>query len=260
MQLTKHVRQGSLLFLNQGEVNISISENNHYRWLAFDDTIQSVMLKRLPWKLTLPHQTILMFPLLFFSPKKVTELGLGGGNIARYLKYLDPEIDFTSIEYSATVIECFEQYFNPETTKVNIIFNDASLWLKEQKTYEIDWLICDIYQQQVNDFKNTLDLFTLLMHALTSESCLSLNLPDLTDQEVNLCLTVLQQLQSDHNIVYFHVPNYLNIIIHIIPKHWQSQKVLKRNKKSNLSKSTFTRWRQWWQHKKEINTLINNLK
>ena len=252
MQLSKHVQQGKILYLNQNEGCISVNENDHYRWLAFDDVIQSVMLKRRPEKLTLPHQIFIMLPLLFFRPCNVYELGLGGGNLGRFMATLNTNISFVSIEFSEQVINCFNEYFNPEGTLFEIHHQDANIWLKQAMDSPLDWLICDIYQQQTQDFKHTLTQLSLLTRQLTSETCLTLNLPDSSDTEVNLCLTVLQQLQTSHKIVYFHVPNYLNIIIHLIPKQWEIEKMLQRNKQSYLARHTFLRWRKFWQVRNEV--------
>jgi len=252
MQLSKHIQQGKLLYLNQNEGSISVSENDHYRWLAFDDVIQSVMLKRRPAKLTLPHQIFIMLPLLFFRPHNVYELGLGGGNLGRFITSLNSNISFTSIEFSEQVIKCFNEFFNPDGARFEIKHQDANVWLQQEISSSLDWLICDIYQQQAQHFKDTLAQLSLLTEHLTSETCLTLNLPDSTDQEVNLCLTILQQLQTTHKVVYFHVPNYLNIIVHLIPTHWQTEKMLQRNKQSCLAKHTFLRWRKFWQVRNEV--------
>lgn len=262
MQLVKHVEQGKLLYLSQSYDNIgsdaiSISENNYFRWLAFGEVIQSVMHKRKPWLPTLPHQTMMLLPLLFFKPQNIIELGLGGGNLARFLTHLSDEINFTSIECNSAVVDSFEQYFNPQDAKISIIHSRAETWLADQAlsaqtTESLDWLICDVYQQQLIDFKETVKLLEVFMAAISSNTCLSINLPDSTDQEVNLCLTVLQQLQSNHRIVYFHVPNYLNIVIHVLPEHWPIDFPKRKNNHSYLKKRLYARGLTFWQHLKEI--------
>ena len=91
MKLVKHIQQGQLIYFTQNNDSISVSENQHYRWLTFDNVVQSMMLKRQPWQLTFPHQISLLSPLLFFKPQEVVEFGLGGGNLARFLlHYLPP--------------------------------------------------------------------------------------------------------------------------------------------------------------------------
>jgi len=253
MQLEKHIAQGHLVYLNQGDDSISISENEHYRWLSFSDVIQSVMHKRKPWKLTLPHQTALLLPLLFFKPSNITELGLGGGNLGRYLTHLSNDIIMQSIECNITVINAFNQYFNPEKIKIDIIKNDSYNWLNENVITDISWIICDVYRQETQKSSDIIKQLEQLVSATNNLSCLSINFPDSSDDEINLYLTVLQQLQSSHHIIYFHIPNYLNIIIHLYPKHWQIHRLIKRNKNSYLPQNIFNRWRKFWRHGKQLN-------
>ena len=204
------------------------------------------MLRRKPYQLTLPHQTAMMLPLLFFRPDNVVELGLGGGNIGRFLTNLNAKISFSSVECNQIVIDCFHRYFNPEKSPLFITNSRSEIWLKEQKSLQIDWLICDIYQDQLINFKQIIDHLELLTAIISPTTCLSINLPDSTDEEVNLCLTVLQQLLTDHHITYFHIPNYLNIIIQIVPNHWNIFRSLKRNINSYLPNRTFLHWRKYW--------------
>ena len=258
MQLAKHVAQGKLTYLNQDQDTISVCENEHYRWMAFmgennEQVIQSVMLKRKPWKLTLPHQTALMLPLLFFKPNNVVELGLGGGNIQRFLNKVSTDITLHSIEHNSVVIDCFNQYFNPQNNQVHVIFSDSKEWL-QQNNAEFDWYVCDIYQQEIQSYSNTVSQLEYITANIKPNICLSINLPDATDSEVNLLLTILKQISTHHDITYFHIPNYLNIIIHLIPKQWQTFKRIKRNKYSYLSDSVFSRWKGFWQHGKKVSS------
>ncbi|MCW8832017.1 MAG: hypothetical protein OQK09_15550 [Colwellia sp.] len=257
MQLSKHLAQGKLLYLSQGDEAISVSENEHFRWLAFtnedsEQVIQSVMHKRKPWQLTLPHQTALLLPLLFFRPHHVTELGLGGGNLDRFLTHLSPDIAMNSIENNKTVITCFERYFNPNNADIKVENLNSKQWLEQPNKTKPDWLICDIYQTQHQSAADTNQQLTALIDSIDSHSCLSINLPDASDEEVNLCLTVLQQIQNNHHIHYFHIPNYLNIIIQLIPKHWQTTRLLRRNKNSYLPKHLFLHWRKFWRYGNEV--------
>lgn len=256
MQLAKHIAQGKLAYLNKANEALSVSENEHYCWLTFTNSkneqiIQSVMHKRKPWKLTLPHQTALMLPLLFFKPKSIIELGLGGGNVQRFIKKLSSEITIHSVEHDSVVIDCFNQYFNPQSNQVHIIYSDSEQWLQQNK-HNYDWFVCDIYQQEIKSYNNTISQLEHLTAHLKPNTCLSINVPDANDSEVNLLLTVLQQVSMHHEITYFHIPNYLNIVIHLIPKQWQTYKRLKRSSHSYLPDNTFSRWRRFWQHGREV--------
>lgn len=262
MQLAKHVAQGKLTYLSQNKESIFVSENEHYRWLAFggdntnhetnnEQVIQSIMRKRKPWQLTLPHQTAMMLPLLFFKPNNMIELGLGGGNTQRFIHHLSNQISLQSIEHSSTVIACFNQYFNPEQINSQLIHADSKQWLQEN-TANYDWYVCDVYQQEIQSYHNMINQLEHLTANITPSTCLSINLPDASDNEVNLLLTMLKEISIDHEITYFHIPNYLNIVIHLIPKEWQIYKRIKRNNHSYLAKSTFTRWRKFWQYGKKL--------
>ena len=141
MQLAKHLAQGRLVYLSQQQDAITVSENNSYRWMAFSDVVQSVMNSRKPWQLTLPHQIALLLPLLFFKPVRIIELGLGGGNLTRFLQHLSPEIMLTTVEHSQEVINSFTQYFNPEQAELDIVCADGMTWLAQQNASNIDWII-----------------------------------------------------------------------------------------------------------------------
>ncbi len=253
MQLEKHLAQGHLVYLSQADDAICIYENDHFRWLAFGDVVQSLMHKRKPWLLTLPHQTALLLPLLFFRPNKVIELGLGGGNLDRYLANLSNQLSITSIEYNPTVIECFNNHFNPQKANIDIIECEGTKWLSHQDAIDFDWLICDIYKDDFQVFQQTINQLEIITSKVDSHDCLSINLPDVSDDEINLALTVLQQLLPSHQLTYFHIPNYLNIVIHLCPAHWRINSIVKHNKSSYLPKRTYSRWRAFWRHGKVVN-------
>ena len=252
MKLAKHVNQGRIVYLSNTKDQITISENEHYRWLAFDDVIQSVMHLRCPEKLTLPHHYATLMPLLFFQPNHIIELGLGGGNLSRFLKALQPNVQVISIELSQTVINCFQRYFNPQQHHIAVENAEALAWLQQYKK-STDWMICDVYQHHAKDFQSRVVLLTALIDNLQDNACLTLNLPDLDDQEINLCLTILRQLQNTHHIIYFHIPRYLNVIIHLLPKHWRIDNLKKRSKTTYLSSPQYLRWRNFFSHHMNAN-------
>lgn len=247
MKLAQHVNQGKLVYLSNEQDQISIYQNAYYRWLMFDDVIQSIMHLRQPEKLTLPHQYAALMPLLLFKPENVAELGLGGGNLSRFIKNIAPHTSVTSIELSSEVIHCYNNFFKTANSSIELINTDAMSWLtdtKQLRNNAIDWMLCDVYQHHTASFQRRVELLTALTDNLTNNTCLTINLPDLDDHEINLCLTILKQLQTSHNIIYFHIPRYLNIVIHLIPSHWQIANLKKRNKHSYLPFWQYTRWRR----------------
>jgi len=252
MKLAEHLSQGHILYLNHNEELLSVSENNHYRWLAFDNVVQSVMLKCKPWQLTLPHQIAMMLPLLFIQPQQVIEFGLGGGNLARFLRHYLPTLNLDTIEYSSAVIGCFEKYFNPQKQGFNLHNNAALDWLHHNKKKQADWLICDIYQKN-QSIEDSLNLTKNILKNINEKAVLSLNLPSPSHQEIHYFLEHLRQLSSDKTVVYFHLPKYLNIIIHIYPTSFLLTKESAISKNMNFSHPFLphyivNRWMGFWHH------------
>ncbi len=247
MKLIKHIQQGQLTYLSQSDELISVSENNHYRWLAFDDVVQSMMLKRQPWQLTFPHQISLLSPLLFFRPKHVVEFGLGGGNLARFLLHYLPELTLDTIEYSQEVIDCFTQHFNPQSVNVNLHHQTALDWLHYNKRIKPDWFICDIYQSS-QSMDDSIMLTKNILNKVGKQAVLSINLPSPSDDEINYFLTELKVLAPTKHLIYFQIPNYLNVIIHLLPPEMVTQAEVSLNGQSALPGRTIKRWRNYWRH------------
>jgi spermidine synthase len=247
MKLVKNIQQGQLSYYTQNDDSISVSENQHYRWLAFDNVVQSMMLKRKPSQLTFPHQISLLSPLLFFRPKKVVEFGLGGGNLARFLLHYLPDLTLHTIEYSQEVIECFERFFNPQAIKVNLHHCSALDWLHLHKKMKPDWFICDIYHkdQSIND---SLILTKNILKKVDEQAVLSLNLPSPSNEEINYFLAELKVLAPTKQLVYFHIPHYLNVIIHLLPYDMLSHAEESLLANTVLPARTFKRWRKYWRH------------
>ncbi|WDE04715.1 hypothetical protein SG34_025875 [Thalassomonas viridans] len=217
MRLPTQFQQEKLLYFNQGQEAISVYENSYYRWLNFSGILQSLMLKSRPWQLTLPHHNTLLLPLLFYRPKQVIELGLGGGNLLRFLKKVMPAIDLISIEYQQSVIDCFQHYFNPEDRSSILIHADIRHWFHHHSPGGNNWIIYDIYQQQEVPDNNRNILLQLLAKTLTPDSCFSINLPEPSSPELALLLQELRVWLPSHRVYYFTVSRYRNIIIHLLP-------------------------------------------
>ncbi|WDE11198.1 hypothetical protein [Thalassomonas haliotis] len=250
MRLPTQFRQKQLLYFHQQQEAISVYENAYYRWLTCSRVLQSLMLKSRPWQLTLPHHNTLLLPLLFFRPNRVIELGLGGGNLSRFLKKIAPAIDLVTIEYQQNVIDCFLKFFNPQSQENRIIHADINHWFGHHSPDGHNWIIYDIYQQPkvANRPPNT--LLQLLVTTLTPDSCFSINLPEPSAPELTLLLKQLRCWKSSHRLYYFTVARYRNVIIQLLPKSWPINGA-KAVSESYLPPKLIPPWLKCWQAGKE---------
>jgi len=242
MKLVTHLQQGKLIYLDKDSDDISILENNHYLWLMFGNTVQSVMLKRAPYQFTIAHHYFLALPLLFCTPIHIVELGLGGGNLVRFFDKRLPNVKITSVEYSQSVINCFHQFFNPQKIKHNIVNNLFERWLIKQKTHHHDWIIFDIFRKNSQADYFIKQISTLLDKA-NDTSWLSINLPDLSEHELNNALLHLSIIKGKRAMRYFQIPHYKNIIIHISPNDFNFS-----TQNSSLPDFLVSRWKKLWRH------------
>ncbi|OKY28030.1 hypothetical protein [Thalassotalea sp. PP2-459] len=215
MKLESHLQQGKVRYYLNNNFSLSIVENSHYRWLNFGQTTQSIMLKRKPFVLTLPHQYFMMLPLLFIMPKRVVEFGLGGGNLLRFLSQISPNSVIESIEQSNEVIECFHQYFNPDNHPYLIHQQPAKRWLLNHSTSATNWLIYDIFSSQKND--DEWPLIDSIIRQSNEQSWITLNISNHSNIKINEVLQQLNKIKRTRSLIYFQVPYYKNIIVHLHP-------------------------------------------
>lgn len=213
MKLAQHLQQGKLLHHDNGEENISVEENEHYRWLSFDQITQSVVSKRKPYKLTLPHQYAMMLPLRFTEPKRIIEFGLGAGNLSNFILHYLPESTMISVEKSALVIKFYQKYFKGKVSPT-IKNTNAEQWLTLEQG-NIDWYIIDVYEKGNNQLYLATTL--KLMARLTPKSWLTINLANLSTSEIESTLSQLKNAVKKHQLAYFKIPHYQNIIVQIFP-------------------------------------------
>ncbi len=247
MKLDIHLQQSKLLYLIRDSEDIAIKENQHYRFLCFADVVQSIMLKRRPASLTLPHQYFLTLPLLFIRPKNIIEFGLGGGNLLKFARQLLPSCKLTSVEENFQVIQCFKQYFNPQQTELTINCQDASSWLSQQSSVNSDWLIFDIYRNDRDD-NSALALISELLQRLANTCWLSINLVDLAEPQLNKLLNYLNKTKGSRKMNYFIVPQYRNIIVQLYPEPGLINQQI-----SPLKPYQINRYRKLWQQANVLN-------
>jgi len=243
MQLNQITQQRQLLYFSRDADAMAIYENQHYRWLAFNQVIQTLMLKRDAWRLTLPHQRYMMLPLLYFKPQTLLEFGLGGGSFQRFIHHLTPAINLCSVEYNDSVIQCFERFFWGNVETAGVLSADARQYLQHHSVKCFDWLIYDIYQQaddETNSFQTLLQDWTLLLTKSSANAWLTMNIPNATKPELQQLLVAFEQINQQKQLSYFYVPRYRNVIIHVHPP-------ITERVKSYLPIYQQRRWQKLWQ-------------
>jgi len=203
-----------------------VYENQHYLWLQFGEVIQSLMLKRKPERLCLLYQQMLAVVHIHFSPKKILECGLGGGNINRFLSYKYPQVTIRSVEPMVELIDCYQQYFNPLKSSITIEVNHAEMVVNHTENSSLDWLILDIYLAGSDD-ENTAqfyneDFLQMAANKLIKNAWLSINLPDINGPDLLDLLRSLRKIFSD-NIWIAKVPDCKNIIVHALKSNEANQ-------------------------------------
>lgn len=240
MKLLKNLEQGSLLYLSHNKEMICVSENEHYRWLSIDNVCQSIVLKRCPHKLVLPHQYAMMMPLLFYKPTNICEIGLGAGTFARFIDRFVPNASFVSIEADQRVIENFYQYFPSDLVNhkvVNELFDAKS---KSMTNAQVDWWLYDLYSSTENS-RDCIDSLNCFLSATSKNSIISVNITKAHENTINHFLTLFRSYLKQYSVFYFEIPQYSNIIVVALPKSDT------RPLESALPKSYQNRWHRLWE-------------
>ncbi|WP_448569631.1 spermidine synthase [Thalassotalea ganghwensis] len=241
MKLTKHLAQGKIIYLCNDDCSIKVVENQHFRWLMFDDVVQSMMNKRVPHQLALPHHIALMLPFLFLAPQKIVIFGLGGGDIHRFINRVQPEADITSIELNNTVIQCYQRFFPHHPAHHNIHCLPAAQWLEQQSLLDYHWVIIDLFNQNSRlDHFNT--LFFKAISKLSKNTVLSINIPKSDESQIN---DLLKNLKA-HSLsaTYFTIPHYKNLVLHVTKTDGLTYQLTTDS--TLLPRYLFKRWTKFW--------------
>ena len=239
--LLQHLRSEQLVYCWRDQhTSLAVEQNRDYLWLTINNVIQSIMLRRQPKKLTLPHQTVILLPLVYFNPEHVIELGLGGGNIARFYHQLNGRGKFTSVESNPIVIDVFQRYFNPEQLEFSIVQRLDSLKFDRTNATSC-WIINDIYCEQHNTQRQLFKQISSRVAALERQDLFSINLSNYQPKDIKYWHQLLKQRQHA-SLYYFKIPGYQNVVIHSLPSD-------SRNHHPNiLPVRLYKRWQQFWRY------------
>lgn len=137
-----------IYLLNSAVGRIQVFKNHQHTWMTIDDVVQSAIQNEAPYRTVLPHNIVMMLPLIHDRvPNSVLELGGGAQSNQRFLKACYPNLDFTSVELNKDVIEASNQYF-PLAEKMNIVQQDAFEYVAQcvQQKKQFDWILVDLFK------------------------------------------------------------------------------------------------------------------
>ncbi|VAW71819.1 hypothetical protein MNBD_GAMMA12-1490 [hydrothermal vent metagenome] len=216
---------------------IKVFENNLFRWLCFEDEkiIQSCMLKEDPAKLNLPYQPFMMMWQLFFNrqPSSACLLGLGGGDMARYLGQQFPLVKLLVVEQDPDVAKLASEFFllNPDQNKLTVEIADAKKFI--QKKQQFDLIFIDIViDNKPPDFLYTEDFWYNCHHKLASDGVMIFNMVTFSDKEF---LTLLEILRKEFGRLPFcmSVTDHKNIVM-LMPLDTNNQPTLAELKQRSI--------------------------
>ena len=93
--------------------SVVIRECDGLRWLTLDgDLVQSLMLVDAPTRLVLPHHLAMLLALLWCpQPRRVLNLGFGGGAFERFFAAQLPACVLESVEINSRLVELARRFF-----------------------------------------------------------------------------------------------------------------------------------------------------
>jgi len=148
--MTDQLSNGQLIATRQSLSGvIKVFENSLFRWICLEDeqAIQSCMLKDQPTSLILPYQQFMMMWQLLLrekTPASVCLMGVGGGDIVRYLSHTFPALDLLAVDHDPEIARVACEFFllQPDQQHFTIEIAAAERFIK--KPAQFDLLLIDI--------------------------------------------------------------------------------------------------------------------
>ncbi|MFK8047447.1 MAG: hypothetical protein AB8B81_03320 [Halioglobus sp.] len=195
-----NAKAAELLYTEQGSNHtIAVYARDNLRWMRFDDSeIQSVYDRSKPWHPFASYCKSMLAALCFCpEPKRVLNLGLGGGTFERFFAAKLPNIKMTTVESCPTVIKLAKRYFQLPS-KIEIIQSSGWDFVRSSQT-KFDMIFIDLFDETghlhcVEEAKFYEDL------ALTTTDS-GILVIDISPQEQDALLSILLSIRA----VFYHV-------------------------------------------------------
>ncbi len=157
---------------------------------------------------------VMLANLLFQPPpRRCLLLGLGGGDLVRYLHHQIPSCKITAVELDAEMAAVSQHYFAlPDASNIRLVIEDAADFIAASKR-PVDTLLVDIYSHNRMPALLQEDTFYYSCYrALSRDGIMVINLLINHGQELHTLLRKIRQ-QFHHLTLCLTVPGYKNVIV-----------------------------------------------
>lgn len=131
-----------------------------------------------PERLVIPYtRTMLAAALVQPEPRRILQIGLGGGALNRYLRLAWPEAHLTTVELDGAVRDVAVEYmgFQPDGHD-RVVIEDGRAFVRKNSDFW-DWILVDAYREgTVPPHLKTREFYTLLKNRLAPGGVVALNL------------------------------------------------------------------------------------
>lgn len=100
-----------LVWFQSGPPRLEITEEGSFLCLYLDGIMQSKMNQLAPAATLSAHLGPILFSLQQLKPESVLQLGLGGGDINRFITTVLPNTQLLTVELSQVVIDTYQRFF-----------------------------------------------------------------------------------------------------------------------------------------------------
>lgn len=161
---------------------ITLSESDGVRYLHFGtEWVQGAMRIARPYALELEYQQQMMAPLLLLpQPRRIVQLGLGAGALAKFCYRELPAAEITIAEISEAVVATARRWFKlpPDDERLAVALTDARKFIAHPRRRRgADWLQVDLYDAQARGpVYDDADFYAACRRALAAPGVAAFNL------------------------------------------------------------------------------------
>ena len=194
---------------------ISVLENKAFRWIQTGNgNIQSAMNKEQPWQPVLPYFPVLLSALLFSTtPASCLVIGLGGGELLRYLNHHLPQTELTAMENNPAMVNIFNEYFSTQPLRYDLLNHDICKLSHYPAMKLYDIVFVDVFgNNRLPPCFHQQQLYDKLGQSLTDDGVLAINLVVRNENEA-LELLKLIRTAFNRKTLCLSVGQHMNLIV-----------------------------------------------